>query len=81
MYIKKCNKNGKFFPCHFDETCQRPYTIQYSVWDFCLVFEQLLKFVKNPILIGISSDFQHNISTCISIRKCNKNEEFSPSHF
>ena len=38
-------------------------------------------FIKNSILIGISSNFLHNISTCICIRKCNKNEEFSPSDF
>ena len=43
--------------------------------------EQLKKFVKNPILIRISSNFLHNISTCICIRKCNKNGEFSPCHF
>ena len=34
------------------------------------------KFIKNPILIGISSKFLHNTSTCIYIRKCNKNGEF-----
>ena len=39
------------------------------------------KLVKNPILIGISSNFLHNISTCICIRKNYKNGEFSPSHF
>ena len=43
--------------------------------------EQLKKFVKNPILIGISSNFLHNISTCICIRKNYKNGEFSPCHF
>ena len=26
------------------------------------IFEQLKKFMKNPILIGISSNFLHNIS-------------------
>ena len=45
------------------------------------IFEKLKTFMKNPILIGISSNFLHNISTCICIRKCNKNEEFSPNHF
>ena len=49
--------------------------------DFDPILEQLKKFVKNPILIGISSNFLHNISTCICIRKCNKNGEFSPFHF
>ena len=40
------------------------------------IFEQLLKllkscskFTKNPILIEISSNFLHNIKTCICIRK------------
>ena len=36
---------------------------------------------KNPSLIALSSKFLHNIKTCICIRKCNKNEEFSPSDF
>ena len=31
--------------------------------------EQILKFVKNPILIKICSNFLHNIKTCICIRK------------
>ena len=39
-----------------------------------LLLEQLLKFIKNPILIGISSNFLHNISTCICIRKIIKLE-------
>ena len=38
-------------------------------------------FIKNPILIKISTKFQCNISTCtctcMCIRKCN-NREFSP---
>ena len=37
--------------------------------------------IKNPILIRISSNLIHNISTCICIRKCNKNGEFSTCHF
>ena len=37
--------------------------------------------LKNPILIGISSNFLHNISTCICIRKNYKNGKFSPNHF
>ena len=39
------------------------------------------KFIKNPILIAISSNFLCNISTCICIRKCNKKEEISSSDF
>ena len=45
------------------------------------IFEQLLKFIKNPILIRISSNLINNIRTCICIRKNYKNGEFSPSHF
>ena len=59
----------------FDEIW--PKTMYY----FGPIFEQLKKFVKNPILIGISSNFQHNISTCMCIRKNYKNGEFSHSHF
>ena len=40
-----------------------------------------LKIVKNPNVIGISSNFLHNISTCICIRKKYKNGEFSTFHF
>ena len=43
------------------------------------IFEQLKKFLKNLNLIGISSNFLCNISTCICIRKNYKNEKFSPS--
>ena len=46
-----------------------------------ILLEQLYKFIKNPILIRISSNFLHNISTCIRIRKNYKNGEFSSSHF
>ena len=48
-----------------------------SIW----LLDQILKFVKNPILIRISSDFLHNVSACICIGKFNKNGEFSPCHF
>ena len=46
-----------------------------------MAFRATLKIHKNPILIGISLNFLHNISTCICIRKCNKNGKFSPSLF
>ena len=59
----------------FDEIW--PKTLYYSTG----IFEQLKKFVKNPILIGISLNFLHNIRTCICIRKCNKNAEFCPFYF
>ena len=61
----------------FDEIW--PKYLYYKYRDFGPILEQLKKFIKNPILIGISSNFLHNISTCICIRKCNKNGEFSPS--
>ena len=40
-----------------------------------------LKNRKNPNVIGISSNFLRNISTCICIRKKYKNGEFSTFHF
>ena len=56
----------------------KPITL-YRV--FSPILEQLKKFIKNPIFIGMSSKFLYNISTCICIRKNYKNGEFSPSHF
>ena len=44
-------------------------------------FGATVKNIKNPILIGNSSKFLHNISACICIRKNYKNGEFSPTHF
>ena len=32
---------------------------------FCPIFEQFKKIVKNPTLVGISSNFLCNISTCV----------------
>ena len=64
----------------FDEIW--PMTLYYySTWSLARFWSNLKKFVKNPILIGISSKFLHNISTCIRIRKNYKNGEFSPSQF
>ena len=57
---------------------QRPCTIVQGLWPD---FGATLKICKNPILIGISSKFLRNISTCICIRKCNKNGEFSNFNF
>ena len=51
-----------------------------EIWPMTMYYK-LKKFIKNPILIGISSNFLHNTSTCICIRKNYKNGEFSPSHF
>ena len=49
-----------------------------------MAFGATLKIHKILILIGISLKFFYTISistcTCISIRKCNKNGEFSPSN-
>ena len=58
-----------------------PKTLYYSTGTFAQFLRNLKKFVKNPILIGISSNFIHNISTCICIRKKYKNAEFSPFQF
>ena len=63
----------------FDEIWLK--TMYYSTGSLTPILEQLKKFVKNPIPIGISSNFLHNIRTCICIRKNYKNEEFSPNHF
>ena len=57
---------------------QRPCTIVHGLWPD---FGATLKIHKNLMLIGINSNFLHNIRTCICIRKNYKNEEFSPSHF
>ena len=49
--------------------------------DFCPILEQLLKIVKNQNSIGMSSNFLHNLRTCICIRKNYKIGEFSTFHF
>ena len=55
------------------------YDIVQGLWPN---FGATLKiYKKNPILIGISSKLLHNIGTCICIRQCNKNGEYSPSNF
>ena len=63
----------------FDEIW--PVTLYYSTGCLARFWSNFKKFVKNPILIRMSSNFLHNISTCICIRKNYKNGEFSPSHF
>ena len=57
-----------------------PKTLYYSTGSWP-DFGATLKIHKNPILIGISSKFLGNISTCMCLRKCNKNGEFSPCKF
>ena len=51
----------------FDEIW--PKTLYYSTWSLARFLSNYKNFVKNPILIGINSNFLHNISTCICIRK------------
>ena len=58
-----------------------PTTLYYSTGTLTRFLSNFKKFVKNPILIRISSNLLHSIKTCICIRKNYKNEEFSPSHF
>ena len=58
-----------------------PKTMYYSTGTLARFLSNFKNLQKNPILIGISSNFQHNISTCICIRKNYKNGDFSPSHF
>ena len=63
----------------FDEIW--PKSKGYSPWSLARFLSNFKKFVKNRILIGISSNLINNIRTCICIRKNYKNGEFSPSHF
>ena len=45
------------------------------------IFEQLIKFIKNLILIGISSNLLHNMRTCMFVyRESYRNGKFSHSH-
>ena len=55
-----------------------PSTIVQGLWPD---FGATLNFFKNPILIEISSNFLHNIRTCICIRKKYINGDSFPSHF
>ena len=63
----------------FDEIW--PETMYYSTGTLTQFLSNFKKLVKNPMLIGISSNFLGNISTCICIRKNYKNGKFSPCHF
>ena len=56
-------------------------TLYYSTGTLTRFLSNFRKFVKNPILIGISSNFLHSLKTCICIREKYKNEEFSTFHF
>ena len=63
----------------FDEI--RPKSLYYSTGTFGQLLSKYKKFIKNPILNRIGSNFLHNIRTCIYIRKKYKNVQFSPRHF
>ena len=52
---------------------QRPCNIVQGLWPDFGVTLKICK--KNPILIGISLNFLHNIRTCICIRKIIKMEK------
>ena len=56
-------------------------TMYYSTGTLAQFLNNFKNFLRNPILIGISSNFLHNISTCMYIRKCNKNAEFPQFNF
>ena len=58
-----------------------PETMYYSTGTLAQFLNNFKKFIKNPILIGIRSNFLHNISTCICTRNCNKNGEFPQFRF
>ena len=49
-------------------------TLYYSTVSLARFLSKLKNSKKNPILIGISLNFLHNISTCICIRKIIKME-------
>ena len=51
----------------FDEIW--PETMYYSTGTLARFWSNFKNSLKNPILIGISSNILHNISTCICIRK------------
>ena len=56
----------------FDEIW--PMTLYYSTGTLAQFWSNF-KLKKNPILIGISSNFLHNISTCICISKKYKKDD------
>ena len=63
----------------FDEIW--PKTLYYSTVSLARFWSNFKIFFKNPNLIGMSSKFLHNISTCICIRKKYKNGKFSHIDF
>ena len=63
----------------FDEIW--PETMYYSTGTLTRFWSNFKKFVKNPNLVGISSNFINNISTCMCMKKNYKNGEFSTFNF
>ena len=64
---------------NFDEIW--PMTLYYSTGTFVQFLSNFKNFLKNLILIGISSNFLHSIRTSICIRKNYKNGELSRFQF
>ena len=63
----------------FDEIWLK--TLYYSTGSLAQFWSNFKFFFKNLNLIGMSSKFLQNISTCICIRKNYKNGKFSPIDF
>ena len=57
----------KSLEVNFDEIWLK--TLYYSTGSLARFWSNFKKFVKNLILIGINSNFLHNIRTCICMRK------------
>ena len=74
--IRKCNKIFWWFGSHFLEK-----SLYYSTVIFSDFGSFLKMTVTQKIEVGINSNLQHNISTSICIRKCNKIFWWFRSHF
>ena len=77
--IKKIIEMENSLLANFDEIWSK--SLYYSTGSLARFLSNFKKFVKNPNLIEICSNFLHNIKTCICIRKNYKNGKFSPSQF
>ena len=73
---RKFNKNCGWFRSHFLEK-----TMGYSTGKFSENGSFFKMATTWKIEVRISSNFLHNISTSICIRKCNKNWGWFRSHF
>ena len=67
MYQKIFFKMGNSLLVIFDKIWLE--TMHYSTESLARFWSKFKKFIENPILIGISLNVLHNISTCICIRK------------